>query len=220
MHKNYTEPLIFPPVKPDNTSENITSNAKPSDHSVPVSVPMTSSYQIKQEYRTRVFRPFPESGIQQFGKWITSEDWTDMKSTTSLTETVSLFDEKIHMKVEECLPLKNVKAPITDKPWITKELSELSRQKHREYSKHGKSKKYEELRKKFIKDEKIAVSKYKEKLMERVTSSSTNSGYAALKKMGARVGEESNNLFHLKHQEGLLKILLTTSQQYLMNINL
>ena len=48
--------------------------------------------------------------------------------------------------------MKNVRAPLTEKPWITKELSDLARKKQREYNKHGKSVKYVELKQKFEKN--------------------------------------------------------------------
>ena len=124
MHKNYNEPIICAPTEPD-----LQTSGQKSDHSVPVAYPKTSAQIIKREYRTRKFRPIAESGIRSFGKWITSENWSSILENITPSDCVNTFEKIMFSKIEENLPLKEVRYSVLDKPWMTKELFALSRKK-------------------------------------------------------------------------------------------
>ena len=198
MHKIYNEAKICPPPKPD-----ILNNGEPSDHSVPICYPRTISSQPKREYRTRTYRPYPDSGIRSFGQWLQSQDWTLLNGSASPNNCVKIFEDLFFEKLDTYLPIKEVRCPMTEKPWITHELSQLSRKKQREYVKHGKSSKYNILRKQFDLKQKEAIKHYREKLLEKVTHSGPYSGYAALKKMGEKLGEDTNDQINLPIHQGM-----------------
>ena len=62
----YNSPIIAPPINPDDPT-----NAKPSDHSVPVCTPHTDRYtRPVRTYRVVKYRPLPASSVQKFGEWI------------------------------------------------------------------------------------------------------------------------------------------------------
>ena len=106
---------------------------EPSDHSVPVATPTIFKHNSKREYTARKYRPFPDSGVRAFGEWFTLESnfgWNLLKETECPSVSVALLMSE---KIEEHLPLKKIRAPFTQKPWITSELSLLARQKQREY---------------------------------------------------------------------------------------
>ena len=116
------------------------------------------------------------------------------------TECVSTFEEILKGKIEEILPMKECRYTLKDKPWITKELSNLSRRKNREYVKKGKSSKYVLLQKQFKIEEKNAIRQYREKQLNQVKSMGRKGGYSVLKKMGTRLGEQiTNNLNFPSH---------------------
>ena len=70
LHSAYSVPVIVPPVPADDPSD-----GAPSDHSTPVVYPRSGGDNSQsREYITRISRPLPESGIREFGQWITSED--------------------------------------------------------------------------------------------------------------------------------------------------
>ena len=116
---------------------------------------------------------------------------------------VSNFESVFNQQLENYLPLKKVRYPTTDKPWITHELSQLARRKQREYNKNGKSKKYIELNKEYQNEQKSAIKAYRQKIMEKVKDSGPTGGYFVLKKMGERLGEETGNDIHLEEHDGL-----------------
>ena len=72
LHKFYSVPVLVPPVPADNPRQ-----GKPSDHSVPIATPHSSAAgaNAKNEYRTIISRPMPESGVREFGQWIVNEEW-------------------------------------------------------------------------------------------------------------------------------------------------
>ena len=195
MYLYYNEPEIYPPVEPDKEGH-------PSDHLVPVSTPRTDVNEPKREYRTRSYRTFPDSGLRHFGKWICSESWTELKNIQSPSLAVSSFENLFSLKIQDSFPLKFSRAPLTDKPWISMELSQLSRKKRREYEKHGKSIKYTTLRKQFNKELKEAIKKYRDKQLESVRNSSVKSGYSILKKMGSKLGENITSDLNLPCHKG------------------
>ena len=155
-----------------------------------------------REYITRSYRTFPDSSIRLFGQWIGLEEWEELNKIVSPTIAVENFENLMSQKIEDYFPLKFSRAPITDKPWISKELSQLSRRKMREYEKNGKSSKYIDLRDQFNRDLKLAISNYRQKQLDSVKNSTVKTGYFILKKMGARLGEEvSNDLILPCHED-------------------
>ena len=89
LHQLYQIPIIVPPVQPDDPTRGV-----PSDHSIPLAVPVSSSHHVTRVYKTATVRPLPESGIQEFNNWIERCDWEPVLSATSPTEQVKAFQKK------------------------------------------------------------------------------------------------------------------------------
>ena len=131
----YSLPIIVPPVPADDPRRGV-----PSDHSTAVATPISSSdvNQHNNEYSTKTFRPLPESGMHEFGQWLTSESWESIGDNCSPDEQVAVLQETLCKKMDAIFPCKKVKVSIKDKSYITAELKKLDRLKKREYKKHGK----------------------------------------------------------------------------------
>jgi hypothetical protein len=85
-------------------------------------------------------RPLPDSGLREFGQWITGEDWTILEDDDNPTEQVLKFENLVQSKLNNIFPLKSVKiSPNFDKPFMTHDLKKLQRKVKREYRKHYKS---------------------------------------------------------------------------------
>ena len=119
LHALYDIPIITPPDKPlqvfiirfyyHRHCHNILTNVQgvPSDHSVPIATPLAmSSASTPREYVTRWYRPLPESGINEFGQWVCSEDLQDEKGDLNPTEQVGLFEKIVKQKLDVILPRK------------------------------------------------------------------------------------------------------------------
>ena len=73
----------------------------------------------------------------------------------------------------------------------------LKQRRQREYTRHGRSEKYLEIKNIFEEKLKSEMVKYMEKIMLEVTEGKRGSSYPALKKLGARPGEGSKSWFQL-----------------------
>ena len=160
MHQAYAEPYIAPAVPADDPQK-----GSPSDHNTPVACPLTTDHPTKtREFITKVSRPLPDSGIREFGQWITGEEWTSITIDANPTEQVTVFEKLVQEKLDLILPQKSVKIfPNSDKPFITSDLKKLDRQVKREYRKHNKSAKYLRLKTDFDIKYKQAAANYLEK---------------------------------------------------------
>ena len=118
LHMFYHTPVIIPPVPADNPLK-----GSPSDHQVPLAVPIKSAdEQIKRDYKIKHFRPLPESGLLEFGQWIIQENWSSVSSVGSTTEQVGSLQKILDDKIDKIFPMKTVRFSPSDKPLITAKL--------------------------------------------------------------------------------------------------
>ena len=186
LHEYYSLPIIVPPVPADNPNQ-----GKPSDHSVPLARPHTSAgVNQKNEYRTKISRPMPDSGIRKFGQWIINEDWSSVVPAGNSSLQARAMQELLETKVDEIFPTKSVKISTKDKFFITKEIKQLDRQKKRIYRKQGKSQKYLDFLEKYEAKYKKAAAEYLAKNVNDLKKSDPGKAYSILKRMGAQPGDE------------------------------
>ena len=123
----YSVPVVVPPVQCDDPTQGV-----PSDHSTPIAYPLSGSHQIKNDYKDITIQTLPDSGVREFGRWITAEDWSSVPDNVSPTEQVEKFNELVAVKMNAIFPKKNIRITQKDKPWINLELKKLDRSKKRE----------------------------------------------------------------------------------------
>ena len=186
LHEYYSVPVIVPPVPADNPLQ-----GKPSDHSVPLAKPHTTAgVNMSNEYRNKITRPMPESKINQFGRWIVSEDWECVDPADNPSYQAKMLQDRLLLKLDEIFPTKCVRLSNKDKKWIDFELKKLDRAKQREWCKRGKSEKYVKLKKDFDLKFQKAAETYLEKNVRDLKEADPGRAYATLKKMGAQPGDE------------------------------
>ena len=185
LHSHYQEPVILPPLKTD-----ILGVGKPSDHSAPYTQPYTDTSRPRRKtFSFKIIRPLPDSGKQNFGKWITEETFEEMKTVEGPTNKVYELEKIMNENVERIFPTKEVKLYDDDKEWMTEELRKLRRQKSREYSRHQKSTKWLEMQRKFVDLKAVNTKKYMENEIEELKTSNPSQFYRRIKNIGSRLGE-------------------------------
>ena len=184
MWQFYSVPEVVPPVPCDDPTKGV-----PSDHSTPVAHPLDNYLKPKNVYKTKVAQPLPDSGIREFGQWILSEDWRAIPENASPTVQVEKLQEVLENKLNEVFPKVSFRVTEQDQPWINFELKKLDRLKKREYVRHGKSKKYNELLEKFDLKYKVAANDHLEKYVRSLKEENPGKAYSVLKKMGAQPGD-------------------------------
>ena len=87
----------------------------------------------------------PQSGLHEYGRWLIQQSWNEIYTLGSLNKKVELFQKILMVKFNSVFPIKEYKVSSDDKPWISKEIKMLDRQKCREFYKHKKSEKWNNL---------------------------------------------------------------------------
>ena len=189
----YQTPEILPALQPD-----VRGVGKPSDHNVPFARRYTDRRVLrKKNYSLKVIRPFPDSGICEFGQWIVQEDFSKVSSASTTSEMVNELEEVMSGKIEGIFPTKEIRIYEGDKEWMTSELRTIRRQKSREYVKNKKSKKFIELQKKFNEKKEENSKNFIETNIEALKSLSLSKFYSKIKEIGARLGECSKSSFSI-----------------------
>ena len=75
--------------------------------------------------RRLTVRPFYPTRICNFGRWITSQNWEEVKTCTTTQEKIDAFYGLLDVAIDNYFPTKVVKIHNTDKPWITQHLRTL-----------------------------------------------------------------------------------------------
>ena len=93
----YPPPTIVPPVPADDPTRGC-----PSDHSTVIATPMANlgCDQYLNEYAMKISRPLPESGIIEFGQWITKQDWDCIKPTDQPDQQVEALQQVLDFQLD------------------------------------------------------------------------------------------------------------------------
>ena len=202
----YSKSVVVAPLQPDDPSK-----GKPSDHSVPILYPLDNhTIRETEEYRERTTRPLPDSAVRAFGVRIIQEDWEDVKEDDSATEQDKALQKLLTEMLDELCPTKTVRLRMSDKPYITKELKILDRQRKREYIKHGKSARYLSINERYRQKLETAASDYLNKNVRAISESEPGRAYSILKRLGAQPGDSPDaGCFQIKEHS---KLGLTAAQ--------
>ena len=189
----YQNPEILPALQPD-----VMGIGKPSDHNVPFAKTYTDRRMMrKKNYSLKVIRPFPDSGISEFGQWILNENFSPVAAAVSTTDMVSEFEHLMCNKMDNIFPSKEIRIYEGDKEWMNSELRTLRRQKSREYVKRKKSIRFIELQRRYIELKENNSRKFIENEVEAMKKLSLSKFYFKIKEIGARLGECSKSSFYI-----------------------
>ena len=68
---------------------------------------------------------YSDSGIRDFGSWITQHTWEELYKITNPSEMCNMFLEILQQRINHLLPLKEITFHVNDKPWINSEVKTL-----------------------------------------------------------------------------------------------
>ena len=155
LSKFYQKPLILPPLDPDPDKD-----GKPSDHKIVKMKPINSVENKPIRTKRQVtFRPIPESGLKNLETWANRQDWKSVTSVDSTHEKAANLQSTLMNALDKYLPEKTGNFSSDDSPWVTPQIKSAVRRRQREYRKHRRSDKWNNL------DDKVnnLVSKAKRK---------------------------------------------------------
>ena len=161
-------------------------------------VPRTqTNVPVKRQKCARTIRPISGSAINNLGQVLTKEKWLFMDPILKPTQLTELFEFYTQETINIFCPQKQVFARPNDLPYVTETMKILKRKIQREYEKRRKSIKYFELKALWETLLQKEIKKYKQKLSDDLRSGNRNSVYSAIRKLGARPGEQVPRTFTL-----------------------
>ena len=191
LARYYQKPTIVPPLTPD-----CPITASPSDHQGVLALPVINSTNPVNIRVKKTIRPLPESLILDFREKLSAVDYSKL-GDLPVDDMVSCYQKLSTTLVEETFPEKTITFNPNDKPWFTEKLRQLKRLRLREYSKHGKSEKYQQLVETFNINLKEAAQKYNDKLKADVLEGRRGSAYPVIKRMGERPHDNNRDVVKL-----------------------
>ena len=194
----YYPPFVKPPLDCD-----LDLPGQPSDHNIVFVIPtkQINNASILPPKKVVMFRPLPESGMLEFGRFITAHHWLEVIEKNDVNEKTEAFHRTIRSKFEEIFPEKIVTISPLDKPWMNPSLKKINRQMKREYWKNRRSVKYLSLKNKFSRLKKVQISTYYSKLFDEVRNTNPAKWYSLAKKIGLK--NDVNEQITIECLEGL-----------------
>ena len=95
-----------------------------SDHSSVLWEP-SSHQSTKEPTIPQYSRRFPDSGIREFGRWITQQTWQEVLEAEGTDNKCDIFYDMVWEKIDEIFPLKKRRTHPRDKPWMTNKIKAL-----------------------------------------------------------------------------------------------
>ena len=89
------------------------------DHNIAVLPPITVNTGSKPVKKPVVTRPLPQSGVDQFGQFISTHSWEEVLGEQNIDMKVENFHNTLRTNLDECFPEKTVMVSYLDKKWMT-----------------------------------------------------------------------------------------------------
>ena len=181
----YSAPVIIQPVGTD-----IPGHGVPSDHLVPAVYPVNNvTIAQTKTYTCKTTRPLPDSAVNKFGMMILEEDWKEVKEDETAEEQEEMLQKILTTYLEKTCPTQTVKLGPTDKPFITKELKRIDRNRKREYNRNNKSALYCQLNNEFKTKYEQEAKRYLRMNVDELREANPGQAYKTLKRLGAQAGD-------------------------------
>ena len=144
----FEESVILPNVHTD-IPDGQPGGGKPSDHPIVFSRPRTNMIQQpKKEVIVKKLRRIDNEKIRKIGQCIQQETWEEVFDSNSASRMALKLPEVIFRQLDLVCPVEEIKISKYDGKITSKALQNMARQKLREYTKHGNSERYKDLKKK------------------------------------------------------------------------
>ena len=144
LSRQYQPPQPLPPV---GRSDHISVLWRPA--------PTTS---VQTSPVTRYHRPLPDSGMREFGQWITRHPWTEVTEAENVNDKWGNYVATTTQAFHRCFPVKKIVVHPNDAPWMTPRIKRLIRQKNRLY--HSDPVLYRAARNRVIREIKSAKKRF------------------------------------------------------------
>jgi hypothetical protein len=185
----FSESVIIPNVETD-IPDGQPGGGKQSDHPIVYCQPrLGMTDKPARRVETKKTRRMDDNRKRLLAQWIQQESWEMVYDSKSASEMAVQFTQLVNEKINNICPEEEVKITQFDGKVTSLVLQKLGRQKKREYSKNGNSRRFKEVKKKMNQRIKLEGKKALEKILE----NGNNKGMKWVreaKRVSARPGED------------------------------
>ena len=172
---------------------------KPSDHPIVYCEPRLEA--VTKPARGLVVkktRRVDDDRMRQLARWIQQESWESVFDGSGSSGMAENLTNLVHTKLEEICPEEEVKISQMEGKITSLALQKLTRQKMREYTKHGNSSRFKQLKKKIKERVKTEGKKAIEKQFENAKGKGTK-WIREISRLSARPGEDKSKTFSIQN---------------------
>ena len=192
----YGDSEIYPSV-PTDIPDGQTGGGKPSDHSVVVSRPRLERLsKPARELVTKKTRRMDDEKKMRIGQWVQQESWEDVYNGNTASGMAVQFTKVVFEQLDKICPEEEIQISKMEGKETSLALQSIARQKLREYTRHGNSVKFKELKRK----QKSRIRLEGQKKLEKAIEKAGKRGSGWMKKakvLSARPGEDISGTFSL-----------------------
>ena len=192
----YSNSIIIPNVLTD-IPDGQPGGGKRSDHPIVYCEPRSDG--IKKPARqveVKKTRRMNDQRKAELARWIQHESWEEVYDGNSASGMAVKFIEVVERNIDQICPIEEVKISQFEGKITSLALQKLSRQKKWEYTKHGNSNKYKQLKKKLDERVKVEGKKALDKQIEKAKEKGSH-WMTDAKRLSARPGEDETGSFIL-----------------------
>ena len=167
-----------------------------SDHSSVLWEPIEKQKEC-DPIKTQYSRRFPDSGIREFGSWITQQDWQEVLDAEGTDNKCDLFHDIIWKKIDAIFPLKKRRTHSNDKPWMNNKIKGLIADRQKAHS-VGNNELRKQLARKIAFEIKQAKKDYHATQMGRIRNAEPRNWFNHMKRiLGTKKKDSLNNITEL-----------------------
>jgi hypothetical protein len=100
-----------------------------SDHSTVIWLPNSEIVKKPNSFIKRTIRPIKDSGIRDFGSWISQCSWAEVEEADGTESKTEAFYDIMLKGIDKYFPTREIKIHVSDKPWISSKTKELIRKR-------------------------------------------------------------------------------------------
>ncbi len=187
LHNLYDRPDILAPL--GSSDHNIV-------HWLP-SVDSTSSHNIQAKSVKSLIRRYPRSGIDAFGRWVTTQNWfSDLEPNPTVDTLAVSFTNQLIEGIDRIFPQQTSTRHYTDKPWITPAIKQLIKDRQKAF--HGQNTTlWKTLKYKVQHEIKVRKTSYYKTKVKHLKKDDCRMWWKIVNKMAGK--SEKNHSFSLEH---------------------
>jgi hypothetical protein len=187
----FSESIIIPNVKTD-IPDGQPGGGKQSDHPIVYCEPrLEMTDKPARRVETKKTRRMDDNKKRLLAQWIQHESWEMVFNSKSASQMAVKFTEVVNENIDKFCPEEEVKITQFDGRVTSLALQKLTRQKKREYNRHGNSRKFKELKKKL--DQRIKLEG--KKALDKILDNGNSKGMKWVReanRVSARPGEDTS----------------------------